>query len=338
MPHTPPPSLAQTGGDKLREIAVVIVNYGTPDLSIEAVESVLERNHGGRDVHVHLVDNASPDDSARVFTDAHKARTWGDRVTLWLENENHGFGRGCNVVIHDLLKQPHPPFAVMLLNPDAQLENEAIAILADRLEADPALGFAGAGISTPDGEARVAAFRFPNAIGEFSSSLSFGPISRRLEKWHTALPPETPEGPVDWVSGAAVLIKTSTLRELKGFDPDFFLYYEEVDLMCRGARAGLGSRFVPEAKVIHIEGASTDVKSKRAQRKRMPAYRYQSWRLYFTKTRGRTGALGAALALLAGSAGNHVIAALRRKTPGVAPYFIGDFWSNVLKPLMFGAR
>ena len=122
-PADPPPAT-------LSSIAVVVVNYGTADLAMDAVESVLARAHGGRDVEVHLVDNASPGDDAETIRQAHAARGWTGRVTLHLEAVNHGFGRGNNVVLRTLLDRDAPPDAVFLLNPDARLENEAIDLLA----------------------------------------------------------------------------------------------------------------------------------------------------------------------------------------------------------------
>lgn len=323
--------------NRLSDIAVIIVNYGTADLTIEAVESVLARTHGGRHVTIHVVDNASPDDSAAVLNTAHEAQGWGTRVKLWLEETNHGFGRGNNLVIVSLLSHDTPPDAVFLLNPDAQLENEVIDMMAQQMELNPSVGFTGAAISTPDGEARVAAFRFPSILSEFTQSLAFGPVSRLFDKWTVSLSPETPAGPVDWVAGAAVLIRSEALKELRGFDPDFFLYYEEVDLMRRGAQSGWKCHYVPQARVIHIEGAATDIKSKRETRKRMPSYRYQSWRLYFTKSLGRIGAMLAALANITGTIGNQIIARLRRKETAAPPHFFRDFWRYALKPLLFGA-
>ena len=129
------------------DIAVSIVNYGTADLVIEAVESVLARDHGGRRVEVHVVDNASPGDDAAVLEAAHGAKDWAARgVILHLEDENHGFGRGNNVVLQALAARETPPEFVFFLNSDAWLENEALDILARALEADPKACGAGAGI------------------------------------------------------------------------------------------------------------------------------------------------------------------------------------------------
>ncbi len=322
------------GTGRLQRISVIIVNYGTPALTIAGVQSILARTHGGRDVDIHVVDNASPDDSAALLKAAHAEHSWGRDVTLYLEHENHGFGRGNNVVLHALDAAGVPPDAVFLLNPDATLENEAIDLLATALEADPAAGFAGAGIAKPDGTAVTAAFRFPSVISEFSGALSFGPVARLLRRWDVPLPPDHPAGPVDWVAGAAVLMRWSALQDIRYFDPGFFLYYEEVDLMRRGQAAGWRCLYVPQARVIHIEGEATGVKSGRSIAVRLPGYRYHSWQYYFRKTHGRRGALLAAAALALGSAGNCVISAMRRRPRRVPESFFGDFWTHAVRPLL----
>lgn len=320
----------------ISSIVIIVVNYGTAELTIEAVKSVLGKTHGKRSIEIHVVDNASPGDDAQILKKAHKANAWGQKVTLHLETTNHGFGRGNNVIFDMLSARTTPPDAVFLLNPDASLENETLDTLAMRMETNPKIGFAGAGISNPSGEERVAAFRFPSISAEFSQALGFGPVTRLMGRWQVALPAEHPEADVDWVAGAALLIRWGTLQEIGFFDPDFFLYFEEVELMWRGAQAGWRCRYVPEARVVHIEGAATDVKSGRGQRKRYPAYRYASWRLYFSKTHSRVGALCAAGAALLGAVGNWVISWIRRRDASTVPYFISDFWQHAAKPIVFG--
>lgn len=319
---------------KLQSIAVIVVNYNAAELAVEAVQSVLSRSHGGRAVSVHLVDNASPDGGARQLRDAHSAHGWGARVQLYLETENHGFGRGNNLVIRALAASDTPPDAVFLLNPDAALENEAIDILATMLEADPLAGFAGAGIALPNGVEVTAAFRFPSVISEFSGSLGFGPVSRLLRRWEVPLPPSHPAGRVDWVAGAAVLMRMQALRALNFFDPGFFLYYEEVDLMHRGQLSGWHCLYGPQARVVHAEGQSTGVKSDRAVPKRLPDYHYYSWQYYYRRIHGRSGAYVAALARVLGAAGNCGLAFLRRRPRQAPPYFFVDFWAYSIKPLL----
>ncbi len=317
-------------------VAVITVNYGTPDLSIAAVESVLARDHGGRDVEVHLVDNASPDGDAETFKAAHSERQWGDRVTLWLETENHGFGRGNNVVLNALSARATPPEFVFLLNPDAELENEAIDILASALEADSQAGVAGAGISFPDGTPAVACFRFPSMLSEFVSTLDFGPFYRIAPKGRVSHPPEHPEGPVGWVAGASMMMRFSALRDVGFFDPDFFLYYEEVELMRRFARAGHATLYVPRAKVLHIAGAATNVASHLTQPKRRPDFVYHSWRMYFQKVHGRGYALLTALVKLPAALGNGALSRLKGKRSGQPVGFYRDHLRYVVWPLLMG--
>lgn len=145
------------------EVAVIVVNHGTAELAIAAVESVLARDHGGRAVELHLVDNASPDDDADRLAAAHAERGWGARVVLHLESENHGFGRGNNLVLEQLAARRTPPDKVFLLNPDARLENEALDLLAGVLDARPKAAFAGSAIVTPGatGSPRRSGFQAP---------------------------------------------------------------------------------------------------------------------------------------------------------------------------------
>ena len=317
-------------------IAVIIVNYGTADLAADAVDSVLSRSHGDHAVEVHLLDNASPGNDAETLRQIHADRDWGTRVTLWPERENHGFGRGNNVVLRALAARETPPDYVFLLNPDATLENEAIAILADRLDANPDAAAAGAGIALPSGEHVTASFRFPSARSEFAGAVNVGPVSRLFAASMVPLPPDHPGEEVDWVAGAAVMMRLADVMAVGGFDPDFFLYFEEVELMHRLNRAGHRILYVPEARVRHIEGASTEIASGRRRGTRRPAYWYRSWRLYHLKTRGKVGAVGTGLAAYAGALLNLPIAKARGQTLPAPKGYYTDFPRLVLWPLITG--
>lgn len=320
------------------EISVIVVNYGTASLAIDAVESVLFRYPvtGRRSVDVHLVDNASPGDDAARLAEAHAARGWGGRVTLYLETVNHGFGRGNNVVLEALAARPAPPDKVFLLNPDARLANDAPSILADFLDAHPRTGAAGARVSKPDSDPVTAAFRFPSILSELQTVASLGPLRRLLDPWTVPLPPERGTGRVDWVTGAAVMFRFKAVAEAGFFDRDYFLYYEEVDLMRRLSRAGWEVWHVAEAEVIHAEGAATQVRSGETLRRRRPDYLYDSSRMYFLKNHGRAYALAWAIVVAGGGMFSHGIAWLRRKPVGLPLRFLADHGRRVLWPLVAG--
>ncbi len=325
---SPTPAPART------TVHVIIVNYNTAALTIAAVRSVLSQPPRTRAVHVHIVDNASPGDDSAVLTSALETHRWGDAVTLYLEAENHGFGRGNNLVLARLLDQPDGPRYAFLLNPDARLKTDAITQLADLMDQDPRIAVAGCGIDAAETDTPVtAAFRFPSLISEFASGASFGPISRLAWRWRVPLTPDQPAGPVDWVAGAAMMLRLEALRHVGPFDRRFFLYFEETELMHRLARRGWQTWYAPFARVGHLEGASTGVHTRADRPSRLPSYWYDSWRVYFLASGGPRHARFCALARLSGTWVHAATCALRRRQPSYPEHFSQDFFTHVVRPL-----
>lgn len=317
------------------DVAVVIVNYGTPEMAVAAAESVLNRGEDGLSVEIHIVDNASPGNDREVLTDA--AARWGDAVKLHLEDSNHGFGRGNNLVLRALAAREDPPGKVYLLNPDARLVTNTIAELSAFLEAHPKAAVVGTGIiHAATGKPAASAFRFPCAVSEFEVSVHVGLISRLFARWRVPFPPSIPTQEVDWVAGASMMARLPALAEVGFFDPDYFLYYEEVDLMHRLKRSGWQVWHLPNSRVVHIAGASTGVRSDNPERPALPAYWYDSWRFYFEKLHGRGGARRAALARLTGTVLGDLICRVRGLPSRNPRNFALDFRRRVLGPL-FGA-
>lgn len=328
-----------TGNDsqsESAEISVIVINYGTAGLAAEAVTSVLAHSHGGRSVDIHLVDNASPGQDSDILSQQARSAAWRDRVTFYPETVNHGFGRGNNLVLRALAGRETPPRHVFLLNPDARLENEAIDILADFLDRTPEAGFAGAGISKPGSGPVTAAFRFPGFISECVKALGLGPVYRIFSRWQVPLPDDHPRGPVDWVAGAAVMARFDTLSEVDFFDPAYFLYFEEVDLMRRAGSRGWQTWYIPEARVIHAEGAATGVRSGQNHSPPRPTYWYQSWAHYYRSFLGRFGAAALAICVLIAASLQLAFAGLRRRESGLPGNFLSDFWSGAARPLLRG--
>lgn len=323
------------GGHGLGRIAAIIVNYGTADLTIAAVESIRARRHGGRHVTIHVVDNASPDGDAQKLQQVHADRGWQDQVVLWPEPQNHGFARGNNVVLQALARDPVPPDAVFLLNPDARLENEAIDILATTLEDNPQAAAAGAGLFYPDMTPATAAFRFPGALNEIVRTVNLTQLYRLMEASMVVLPVSQSAGPVDWVSGASVMFRFRALQDVDFFYPGFFLYYEEVDLMRRLTGEGWQVLYQPEARVIHEEGAATGQIQHPAERYRNPTYMYDSWVLYFSRAYGRPIAFAIALGMLPAALLNILHRGARGRAATLPLGFIGDHCRYVIRPLLF---
>lgn len=317
----------------LPDVHVVIVNYGTADLAIEAAASALSQNLPGRGLYVHIVDNASPGDDARRLAQAILDRHWQDRVTLLPETTNHGFGRGNNLVL-TRLAEGHPDTYALLLNPDARLEPGTLGSLAALLDARADVGAVGPATMLPGGLPTTAAFRFPSLLGEFEMMASFGPVTRALSRHRIPLPPNHPEGPVDWVVGAAVMLRLSALRRVGFFDPGFFLYFEEVDLMRRLRDQGFITYYLPHALAEHREGTATGIGHGRWHRR--PAYWFASWRHYHRSAEGRLGAILTALFHLSGALLHLATARLRGRSPSLPDRYLRDFLSLALVPLLLG--
>lgn len=314
------------------DVAVVIVNYGTAEMAVAAVDSVLGREEDGLAVEVHVVDNASPGDDAAVLRRA--SERWGPAVTLHLETVNHGFGRGNNLVLRALAARPEPPKKVYLLNPDARLVNNAIAELSAFLDAHPKAAVAGSSIlDQAAGAPATSAFRFPSLVSEFAGAVHFSLLSRLLGRWMVPLPPELPTQRVDWVSGASMMARLDALTEVGLFDPDYFLYYEEVDLMHRLKRRDWEVWHVPTAVVAHVGGASTGVSTANPEQPPLPAYWFDSWRFYFEKLHGRGRARLIALARLAGTMLGDLQCRVRGKPRRNPRNFASDFRRHVVRPL-----
>jgi GT2 family glycosyltransferase len=76
------------------DIAVVIVNYNSAEMSLNAMQSIFDKTTDTNSIHIHVVDNASPDDCATVLRKEISGRGWASQTTLYEETTNHGFGRG----------------------------------------------------------------------------------------------------------------------------------------------------------------------------------------------------------------------------------------------------
>lgn len=319
----------------MSKIAVIIVNYNASKLALAGVRSVLERDPDGHDVHIHLIDNASPVQDATHLETAIAQNGWQRDVTLYAEQTNHGFGRGNNIVLNALSAVDTPPEFVFLLNPDAQIKPQTLGVLVRFMTTHPQAAMLGTRAYNPgQSDPVAAAFRFPSMLSTFSAALNFGPVSRLLGRYQVSLGGNLETCKVDWVSGAAVLARREIWEKLGFFDPAYFLYYEEVDLMRRTRQAGWECWHVAEAEIIHVEGASTEVRGAHKGPGRKPPYWYHSWQYYFLKNHGRLYALCVAISWIKGAALNHVLARVRGQTPAAPQFFFRDFWAFAVRPLL----
>jgi GT2 family glycosyltransferase len=129
------------------------------------------------------------------------------------------------------------------------------------------------------------------------------------------------------------MLRFASLKQIGFFDPDYFLYYEEVDLMRALARKGWKTWYIPEAQVVHHEGAATGASSARG-RERRPAYVYHSWRLYFLKNHGRGYAILTSILVVLAALSNQAISRIRQQQPWLPLHYVQDHVRLALLPLL----
>ena len=138
----------------------------------------------------------------------------------------------------------------LLLNEDSELEPGATVALHAALDDDEHAGAAGAMLVRPDGEQQPSAWRFPSP----GTALLTAPW---LHKSLVVQSTGDEVRPVDWVQSAAMLVRRAAAEEVGYFDPDFFVYSDEVDFCKRLADAGWHTLYVPSARAVHHEQLAT---------------------------------------------------------------------------------
>ena len=309
--------------DRTPAILVIVLNYRTPQMTLQAVEAAL-RDMAATPARTELVviDNASGDGSAGIIASKIAAKGWDKdgRVRFIASPVNGGFGAGNNIGLKAGMSDGSRPDYFYLLNSDAFPDRGCLGTLLKHMEATPKSGFAGSHVRGADDVDHTTAFRFPGIAGEFEGAARLGPITRLLR--HAVVAPDLPKETtqVDWCAGASVLVRAAMLDEIGLFDETFFLYYEETDLCLRAARAGWQCWYLPSARVVHIGSVSTGMKEWR----RIPSYWYASRRHYFVKNHGRAYAAAALAARLAGGAIHSLRCALTGRDRQDPPGFYTD--------------
>ena len=280
------------------DVAVIVVNYRTPERSIQCLRALKDSRSAFAGFRVVLVDGGSDDGSAALLTEAAADGEYSEWVKFLPLPINGGFGWANNQAMLRELQAEDPPAFIHLLNPDAEIDAHAIAALRHQMLEQPSCGAAGSRIFDFHGDQQVSAFRFPTIASEFVAASHTQGLAGFV-----GMPPSLPHRldlafEADWVSGASVMLRSAALRQVGLFDDGFFLYFEEVELLSRFKRAGWSVWQVPQSVVVHEGGAATNVRwDSNAAR---PFYWYQSKRRLHYRLRGRAGALAAMLAWCGG--------------------------------------
>jgi GT2 family glycosyltransferase len=304
------------------KILAVIVNYRSAALTLRSVRELAAARVNRPDIAVHVVENDSGD-AAELQAGLSDAIREG-WLTLTLAPKNGGFAYGNNLAIRAALASSDPPDFVFLMNPDAMVRPLALERLLAFMEKEPAVGIAGARLENADGTDWNWAFRFPNVLGELDRGLHLGIVSKLLAKY--VVPMRMGDSPtkVDWLPGAAMLIRREVFEKVGLMDENYFLYYGETDFCLAAARAGFECWYYPDARVLHLAGQSTGVNNPDTDRKRLPDYWFESRRRFFVKNFGLPYAVTADAAFILGAIAYNLRMRLQGRVNREAPHLISD--------------
>jgi N-acetylglucosaminyl-diphospho-decaprenol L-rhamnosyltransferase len=166
-------------------------------------------------------------------------------VELVRNEARRGFGANHNAV----LATAESRYA-LILNDDTEVDAAAIDRLKWFLDQNPEVGAAGPRLRFPDGRVQPSAFRFPTPA---RVALTLATLQRAA--WDMSRGERIRR--VDWIHGAAMMVRLAAFRDAGGLDERFYMYLEDVDL-CRNMRdAGWEIAFFPYAGVVHHESSST---------------------------------------------------------------------------------
>jgi hypothetical protein len=222
-----------------------------------------------------VVDNASSDDSVDFVRSAHP---W---VRLIEAEGNLGFGRGCNIGI-EAAKNPY----VLLLNPDAAIDVDSLRTLIRFFDSNPRAGIIGPAVVEPSGELQTAG-ALPTPL-----RLMLSPIWPSLSmRGRQTIEPGAPPFRTTWLCGSILMFRKTLIEQIGGFDPRFFLYFEETDLCRRAHRAGWDIWAVGEAQGRHVNEGSTSATGALMQDDVIAEHFYESRFYYLAKHHGRIAAV-----------------------------------------------
>jgi GT2 family glycosyltransferase len=199
-------------------------------------------------VEVIVVDSASSDGTPDVV------RADFPQAVLIASGENLGYSRGNNLG----LARAQGRYA-FILNPDTELVGDALLTLCAYMDANPRVGVLGPRLIWPDGQTQPSRRRFPTLATAFFESTWLQPLAPPglLRRYYAEDLPADQRVEVDWLVGAALLVRREAWQQAGPLDESFFMYSEELDWQRRIKSAGWRVVYLPAAQVRHFEAQSS---------------------------------------------------------------------------------
>jgi GT2 family glycosyltransferase len=225
-------------------VSIIVVNYNLSREVLACLKS-LEHHLPQDSFNVIIVDNNSTDSEFGILIEHVEKKI---NMELILLKQNFGFGTACNIGAEKATSD-----MLCFLNPDTTIENDYLRCLLNTLHSSQST-IVGPVYNGPS-LFEFSSGWFPNTVFE---SLSVVLIGRHLEAALMALKRRLAHSyiKVDWILGACMLLKKDDFSRLGGFDQDYFLYFEEVDLCKRVYDHGGSVALATDCRINHIGSVS----------------------------------------------------------------------------------
>ncbi len=258
------------------QLSVIIVTYNSSSTIGVCLESVF-RELDSLKGEVIIVDNQSTDDTVSILNE-HASQN--PLLTVEFNGANRGFAVGNNQAL-EIARGEH----IFVLNPDTVLQKDVLKNLLSELETDVNIGVVAPQLQFLDGRIQKTCRRFPNhmdVIYNVFGLSAFFPGSRRFNGWKMGDFDHQTRQEVDQPAGAALLVRGDLLRSMGGFDDNFPMFFNDVDLCKRIRDTEFTIWYMPEYVIQHLGGASVkQVKMKMTISSHISFFRY--FEKHFTK-------------------------------------------------------
>ena len=226
-------------------LSVIILSWNVRDLLRACLASLPLADP---QVEIIVVEAASGDGSAEMV------RVEFPSVNLIASAENLGYTRGNNLGLRAARGR-----YLLILNPDTEIMGDALAQMLAYMDAHPTVGLLGPQMLYPDGTVQSTRRRFPMLATSFFESIWLQPIAPRslLDHYYARDLADDAVAEVDWVVGAALLVRREAYEQVGGLDEGFFMYSEELDWCRRMKAAGWQVVYFPPARLVHHEAKSS---------------------------------------------------------------------------------
>jgi GT2 family glycosyltransferase len=230
-------------------LSVIIVNYNVKDLLKECLESV-SLALAGLDGEVFIVDNASSDGSVEFLQPLFPS------FSFIANKENTGFSKANNIALQQVKGK-----YVLFLNPDTLVPEDCFRKCIAFMEQHTPAGALGVRMVNADGEFLKESKRgFPSpmvSLWKMTGITALFPRSKIFAAYYLGYLDEHKINEADILSGAFMFVRKSALDKTGGFDEQFFMYAEDIDLSHRIIKAGYKNYYFPETTILHYKGEST---------------------------------------------------------------------------------